>query len=144
MAELEEGYILYRGLDVHVPSESDEVEATELVGASDSEAEDDFVEVEPEVARNSDLPAPAAIAKKRSLPVNKSRMQPPNADIGEEAKKATCITNAVKLSEFENQYLGRHDGQLFCPACRQFISEKKSSVETHFATKKYLMQFEHC
>ena len=64
MAELEEGYIRYRGWDVHVSSESDEVEAIELVGASDSEAEDDFVKVEPEKARNSDLPAPAAIAKK--------------------------------------------------------------------------------
>ena len=46
MAELEEGYIWYRGLDIS--SESDEVEATELVSASDSEAEDDVFEVEPE------------------------------------------------------------------------------------------------
>ena len=108
----------YRGFDLSDSS------ANESVFVSSDDSEDDVSH-----------PAAAAIARDRAVPKNPSE-NPKKKRSSEKLPKK--ISNSVRLQEFPNEYLERRDGNLFCGACKQWLSEKKSAVTAHIATKKHL------
>ena len=108
----------YRGFDLSDSS------ANESVFVSSDDSEDDVSH-----------PAAAAIARDKAVPKNPSE-NPKKKRSSEKLLKK--ISNSVRLLEFPNEYLERRDGNLFCGACKQWLSEKKSAVTAHIATKKHL------
>ena len=124
MAE-SDGFVRYCGLDLS----SSEDDTTVIADSSDSQHS-----VE-EISEQDELPQPAAIARKRSVASNSS--EKPQARTGSD-KYLKNLSNAVRISEHPGEYLERRDFKLFCGACRQWLSEKKSSVVAHVSTKKHI------
>ena len=80
---------------------------------------------------NGSQPAKAEIARERTLPSisgkNKTRG---NCD-------AKNITVHDRIQQYPGEQLSMKDGKLFCLACREIVSTKKSIVITHLASKKH-------
>ena len=72
-------------------------------------------------------PAPAAIDRSRATPKNPSVKA--KAVRGKSTLKRKSVL--IRVTEFPGQSLECRDGRLFCGCCREFISEKKSSVKRH-------------
>lgn len=111
-----------RGFDL---STDEEVDSEHYV-SSDEETEE---------TAGVSLPQPAAICRERKLPKNPSA-QPQSRRCSEKTLKK--LSNSVRLTEFPNEYLERRDGKLFCEACRQWMSEKKSVLAAHITTDKHV------
>ena len=80
-------------------------------------------------------PAPSALARKRQL-----RTNPPS---GLKKGKGTAkgdpkrISPSDRLREYQHENLTVSNRKLFCSACREELSTKKSSLESHIKSKKH-------
>ena len=83
-------------------------------------------------------PAPAAIARQRSLPKNKSLK--PRAVRSERSLKQKSILS--RTAEFPGEGLEMRDGALFCGLCKDWQSEKKSSVAARTKSRKHAVSKE--
>ena len=111
--------VRYRGFDIS----SEE----ELASESKSESQQDVA-----------LPAPAAITGQRSLPNSKS-LQPRAVPSERKLKKKSILS---RIAEFPGEGLEMRDGVLFCGLCRDWQSEKKSSVAAHTKRRRHAVSKE--
>ena len=109
-----------RGFDVSSEDSDGALEETEI---SSHKSEDDRVG-----------PTPAPIARDRSVPANKSA-QPQRVRGSERVLKKKSLHD--RIAEFPGERLEIRDGALFCGFCREWQSEKKSSVIAHVKSKKH-------
>jgi len=116
---MEEGR--YRGLDVSDPE--DLMDPEEDLNTCGSGTDDQQADPDDDVVPVVVVPQ-AAIARSRSLPSNASALSQACRN-ERKLKKKSCL---ARLSEFPNEYLERRDGSLFCGACREWLSEKKSVI----------------
>ena len=80
-------------------------------------------------------PAPSALARKRKL-----RTNPPSGfKKGKGAAKGDPkrISPSDRLREYQHENLTVSNRKLFCTACREELSTKKSSLESHIKSKKH-------
>ena len=79
---------------------------------------------------NGSQPAKAEIARERNLPLIS----------GKNKTRGKCDAKNISIHDRIQQYpreeLSIKDGKLFCLACREIVSTKKSIVITHLASKK--------
>ena len=75
--------------------------------------------------------------------LSRKRKAPSNPPIGLKRGKGTTasepqsVTAAARLREFPNQHLSVSLGKLFCDACREPLSLKKSVVALHLKSAKH-------
>ena len=110
----------FRGLDLSSDDESGKPTYMGVISSSDDS--------------DDGLPQAAEISRPRKLPANQSATSQKRRCSESSLKR---LSNCVRIAEFPNEYLERRDGRLFCSACKQWLSEKKSAIASHVLTEKH-------
>ena len=82
-------------------------------------------------------PTQSDICRKRRVATNPahSRSKRPRAARG--ISNPASVTPAHRVKEFPNEQLKVSSGKIFCSACREELSTKKSTIENHIASAKH-------
>ena len=102
--------------------------------SSDSDSED---LIEPEsILERLRSPTPSDLTRKRKI-----RTNPPPKGVkrskAQVASEPLSVSISARLKEFPNECLCNSGGKLFCNACREPLSRKKSSITLHIKSTKH-------
>ena len=81
-------------------------------------------------------PASSELSRKRKIPLN----PPPTGakrSMGKTVDEPKTITASARLKEFPNEHLRVNNKNLFCSACREILSLKKSVINLHIKSVKH-------
>ena len=81
-------------------------------------------------------PDRSCLCRKRSIAVNQSRKQPKKSSV-RGATDPSSVTPFQRAKEFSSEYISVSAGKLFCRACREELSLKKSSTQKHVTSSKH-------
>lgn len=87
-------------------------------------------------------PPPSHLSRKRSIANNKARAKSANS-VRKRLKRPkknsdpSSVTPSQRVNEFTNEKLTVSAGQLFCLACREELSLKKSIITNHISSSKH-------
>lgn len=80
-------------------------------------------------------PPLSELSRKRKTPSNPPRGL--KRGLGTTTSEPQSVTAAARLREFPNQHLSVSLGKLFCDACREPLSLKKSVIALHLKSAKH-------
>ena len=88
----------------------------------------EFNEVEQEASVINRLKSPpeSDLSRKRKVKTNPSK-----GVKGATSSKSQKVSFSSRIKEFPSQHLSIHKGKLFCNACREYLSLKKSVISLH-------------
>ena len=81
-------------------------------------------------------PTPDVLARKRKL--NRNPPKGIKRGKGKEKGDPTTISPRQRVNSYPNEELTVSNGKLFCRACREELSTKKSSLQSHLKSQKHL------
>ena len=99
---------------------------------TESEEEENPILIATNAGGSLPAPAGAAINRKRKLYVNEGKYK----QRGSLSQRSVKTSVWDRIKEYPNQHLCNVNRKLWCNACSEFISNKKSSIDKHVKSKK--------
>lgn len=82
-------------------------------------------------------PVPSDLCRKRSIATNSTKKRSGKAKRSSSSSSSSSITPHQRIQEFPRECLRVSVGKLFCNACREELSLKKSSILNHVSSSKH-------